>query len=1089
MPSPAPELINKAIRAGAGAGKTTSLVAEVTEISQQFLKQNQKPRFIVTTFTKKASHELKERLLKKALELQDSDLCQLYRSKTHLHISTIHGVLGMFLTKHGSQIGLLPSYQIVSEEADKIILKKIAKKNLADPQFVSLLETFRLGDILEILYEFLQIVLENPSAASFTTQDLQKIVNDKKQQAFGRMKRLADGILQCTDKPDWKKVSDLLSSHAAKQTIPTELKFPQNRSGAIDSDVEELRDQVKEDIELLNGVAFSEKSIQDHQQSISKFEALGYLLLPEYLSQKISLGQLTMRNLEGFTSLILDRSPQSAAEFSQDWDYWFIDEYQDTSPLQVRLIKSLMNTKKGYFVGDPQQSIYLFRGAKVELFNQLIEDFKNSNQFLGILDKNYRSEANVLNFINQISSKLGFEPMQVGSDLKPFNDSVMVTGCEPEQELNAVTQNIIRLLNQGVSAANITILANNNDSLQTLHEHLNKNSIPVFLNSAGKYFKRREILDVVLCLKVLINPHDNLSLVSLLRSPWFYLSDDNIHQICTGVAESFWVNATNSEDPLIKKVVSEIVGFKQLCQERGYFQGLLQLMKQKQVFESCAYFDSSGRREANLWKFLFLLKEFSDRPGVLILEFVEKILSAEASDPEVSETDAIPAVANDRVQMMTVHASKGLQFDHVILFHLHKRVQTAERDDLLFDRDLEKFTINLVDSDSGKKTKSVAGLFIQEKMSQAKLLEHDRLLYVALTRAKLSLNLVFSKIQRKSWADSLINKVGIDLSEGIHQLGNVKYKSLSFSGDSGDMSVGESGGEGGVGDVSDSGNSVSVIDVGDSGKSVGVGDTSDARDSGSVGVKQVLIHSEAEVPHRTVKPIQAMKHTQLISVTEWLESQVFSPKTDSLKNLDKIDDVPGQYIKDSNANKVGHIDDSKFVATSRALNDSHSSSLSKKLSSDSVAGFTPKAAESAIQPSGGLKSIEFAKLGTDIHKALEMVKYHKDHSKISKYSFYPWLKDFQSGLIFHLIQTGHVEYGFVIQQQNLRIQGQIDLWGRDQAGNVWIVDYKTGSASYADKAMLQLKMYQTALQQLGKIKPTDSVKLLALYLTEQKAVF
>jgi ATP-dependent helicase/nuclease subunit A len=135
---------NEILKAGAGAGKTTTLTATFLKFASDFEKQWGKfPRIVVTTFTRKATQELKERLLAKALADGRQDLFHYVSAKSQVQISTIHGVLSLFLSRYGSAIGLTPDYKILGEPEIRKGARKIIRKYLLEnPQLQELLEEY-----------------------------------------------------------------------------------------------------------------------------------------------------------------------------------------------------------------------------------------------------------------------------------------------------------------------------------------------------------------------------------------------------------------------------------------------------------------------------------------------------------------------------------------------------------------------------------------------------------------------------------------------------------------------------------------------------------------------------------------------------------------------------------------------------------------------------------------------------------------------------------------------------------------------------------------------------------------------------------
>ena len=117
-------------------------------------------------------------------------------------------------------------------------------------------------------------------------------------------------------------------------------------------------------------------------------------------AMKEDQARFEMDDLELKTLEILRGQPFLASVFADSWDYWMIDEYQDTSPLQVEVLGALIGERKRYLVGDPQQSIYLFRGAEAGVFRAAEREIVASGGHTRVLNTNYRSRPELLAFIN-----------------------------------------------------------------------------------------------------------------------------------------------------------------------------------------------------------------------------------------------------------------------------------------------------------------------------------------------------------------------------------------------------------------------------------------------------------------------------------------------------------------------------------------------------------------------------------------------------------------------------------------------------------------------------------------------------------------
>ena len=149
MSSPASELKKSMVRAGAGAGKTRGLVEKVVEVYRHFQRHQQLPRIVLTTFTRKATQELKERLILKACNERDAGLLQFVSDPSRLQISTIHGLLNVFLRQVGHLAGLDSGFQIVSE-TEAVHMARLALREVVveSPTSLKWLETYGFERVL-----------------------------------------------------------------------------------------------------------------------------------------------------------------------------------------------------------------------------------------------------------------------------------------------------------------------------------------------------------------------------------------------------------------------------------------------------------------------------------------------------------------------------------------------------------------------------------------------------------------------------------------------------------------------------------------------------------------------------------------------------------------------------------------------------------------------------------------------------------------------------------------------------------------------------------------------------------------------------
>lgn len=787
------------LKAGAGAGKTTTLTATFLEFASDFeTKEGRWPRIVVTTFTRKATQELKERLLAKALKDGRQDLFHYVSSKSLVQISTIHGVLSVFLARYGSVIGLTPDYKIMGAAEIKKVARKIIRKYvLADPELQELLDEYDFSSLESMLLIYFEAKAEHPKLRFIDRAEMavlcQKVIGKIAQ----RILRVALEIEKSADDDKWVEYAQTLRGFSwTSQDVEWQeyfsqlksfwesLKKPQFRKAkpafdfSVNDELEELRDELGK---ILKTTRFQEEFWNKHFRNCELFERLAQSFYTDFLQSKLENGILSMSDLETLSLKIITEQPKAAESFANDWDFWMVDEYQDTSPIQVRILDQLIGEKPVFIVGDPQQSIYLFRGARSEVFQEKVELFQEQGKRTEVKLINYRSNPEVLAFFNHYFTKTSkqFSEMEPAPektlDLSQPTVQVLI-GKENEDdgqssEALITVARIQELLSEGVSPEEICVLGRTHRVLEDIALIAQSHGVPVLVHSGANFYDRREVLDALALLKFLLNPHDNLNLVALLRSPWAHLSDTVISTFCRG-EKSYWREILKHHEKSPLKTIDNLLKFHHQAEEFGLSHALRNAMIEFGLFDYSATIDSTGRREANLWKIVALLSQEERRPGFNYLDFLDKNLEALSVDEGGDEADATPVVEPKRVNFMTVHASKGLQFSHVLLPGMGKDPRMSIAPSFSVREEDGLWTLKVRDADTQAMVSSILAEEINSEMREREAQEFYRVLYVALTRAKHGVTLIWDEnIDKKSWAASC----PLNLEEGLHEEEKFSY--------------------------------------------------------------------------------------------------------------------------------------------------------------------------------------------------------------------------------------------------------------------------------------------------------------------------
>jgi ATP-dependent helicase/nuclease subunit A len=356
--------------------------------------------------------------MKEALRRENHDLFKLLQSRFYVQISTIHGVLSLFLSRSANKLGLPKDFKLVEESVllkhEKSVLKKELEKN---PEAMELLEEYSFRELLKVVKDLAEVQTLGPVrrySKIELEQDLQREIDKVVQQ--GRLINAQAQAEPLTEK--WLEYIkyfhflERLNSNISQslqefsyfiENKPSKPRYVSGKS-PISESFNEMIQVILEDIKSLVEKKLDFIRHSDRYDRVSlQIESLGHSYKEAWLTYQATQGFLSMQDLEILSARLLLQDPESAFEFSESWDFWMVDEYQDTSPRQDFLLKHLRGEKAEFVVGDPQQSIYLFRGSRSEVF----ECKQNSNG--GIVAKqlvNYRSRKEVLDFINDYFSKI-----------------------------------------------------------------------------------------------------------------------------------------------------------------------------------------------------------------------------------------------------------------------------------------------------------------------------------------------------------------------------------------------------------------------------------------------------------------------------------------------------------------------------------------------------------------------------------------------------------------------------------------------------------------------------------------------------------
>ena len=393
-------------------------------------------------------------------------------------------------------------------------------------------------------------------------------------------------------------------------------------------------------------------------------------------------------------------------EYQERFKYILVDEYQDTNEVQYILTKLLSAKHKNIcVVGDPDQSIYGFRGSNYRNILNFEKDYKDTKTIL--LEQNYRSTKNILSAANDVIKNNKNRKEKGLWTNKEEGPKIKYKRCNDEKdEANYVVSNVKKLINDGVNLEDIAILYRTNAQSRNIEEAFLRENIAYKVVGSFYFYNRKEIKDLICYLKLLYNTSDDISLNRVINVPKRGIGLKTMENLTTkaNILNDSIFNVIESGKELeFKKLILELQALSEEISLTELVDLVLDKTGIRKELEVEDTIESLSRLE-NLEEFKSITKSFEDKYGVVSLsEFLDEISLVSDVEEHKNNTEV--------VTLMTVHSAKGLEFDNVFIVGMEEGI----------------FPHNM----------SLA--------SPSEIEEERRLCYVAITRAKKSLTLVNSK--------------------------------------------------------------------------------------------------------------------------------------------------------------------------------------------------------------------------------------------------------------------------------------------------------------------------------------------------------
>ena len=398
-------------------------------------------------------------------------------------------------------------------------------------------------------------------------------------------------------------------------------------------------------------------------------EKIAYEVYKEYINILKNNNSVDFDDLLLLPVKLFKNNPEVLEKYQDRFKYILIDEYQDTNEVQYSLTKLLAKKHQNIFiVGDPDQSIYMFRGANYKNILNFEKDYKNA--VIIPLEENYRSTSNILNAANSV--------IRNNKERKEKNlwsskgDGVKVKylrSYDEKNEVDLVISEIKKLLEAGYKKKDIAIFYRTNGQARVVEEQFLKANIPYKVVGSFYFYARKEIKDLICYLRLILNSDDEISLRRIINVPKRKIGPstvNNLENMARAMNVSMFEAIETGKELEFKNLILELRKDSESLSLTELIDDILDKSGMRKEYETEGSLEADLRLE-NLEEFKSITASFEEQTGSVNLgDFLEEI-SLVADIEEHKES-------NDEVTLMTIHSAKGLEFDVVFLIGMEEGI-------------------------------------------------------------------------------------------------------------------------------------------------------------------------------------------------------------------------------------------------------------------------------------------------------------------------------------------------------------------------------------------------------------------------------
>jgi DNA helicase-2/ATP-dependent DNA helicase PcrA len=397
-------------------------------------------------------------------------------------------------------------------------------------------------------------------------------------------------------------------------------------------------------------------------------------------SQAVDFDDLLMRTVELFRD-----HPKVLARYQSRYVHILVDEFQDTNIAQYELMKQLAGKHRNLcVVGDPDQSIYSWRFADLRNILSFEKDYPEAK--VVFLEQNYRSTKTILEVASDvISANVLRKPKKLWTENEDGTPVAVIESYNAEEEAQSVVSEIEKLVGQEqIPLKDCAVMYRVNAQSRALEETFLRYGVPYKLVGGTRFYQRQEVKDIIAYLRVIHNPHDNVSLLRILNVPgrgigqktvstvqsWAKAHDTSLFAALRQIGD----NATGGQakQPLPSRIVQALAGFHTLMtnltirSNKSSLSGLVdEILKDTGYREYILNKEDGEERWENIMELRSVASEYDEfSPDEALTAFLENVSL-------VSDIDELDEKA-DAVTLITLHQAKGLEFPAVFIVGLEE---------------------------------------------------------------------------------------------------------------------------------------------------------------------------------------------------------------------------------------------------------------------------------------------------------------------------------------------------------------------------------------------------------------------------------